>query len=432
MNSLIFRRMRVAPHWLGLALAVSLTVSGLAETLPLAKAPRTTHLLVRQGDRLAICGDSITEQRMYSRILETYLTVCAPELQVSVRQYGWSGERADGFFERMENDVLRFHPTLATTCYGMNDHRYRPFEPWIGELYRSHMDSVVRWFQKAGTRVVVGSPGSIGKVPSWVKDAGPTVPLMNRNLAELRNLGVGVARSHGAAFADIFQPMYQSDIAAQARYGTNYCVPGKDGVHPGWAGQLIMAYAFLDALGLPGDIGTITLDATRGTAKASAGHEVLSTAPGKVELRSSKYPFCAAPAEPADDGSLRSGMQWVPFEERFNRLKLVVRGMEATRYRVTWGKGTKSFPAEALKKGINLAAEFPENPFSEAFRRVDEAVAAKQAFETKQIKGEFHGASGRSDMEGTVRKTEAEREPLAAAVKTSFQPVTHTLSVVAE
>ena len=56
------------------------------------EAPKPHKHFLKEGDRLAICGDSITEQKMYSRIMETYLTVCAPELNVSVRQYGWSGE----------------------------------------------------------------------------------------------------------------------------------------------------------------------------------------------------------------------------------------------------------------------------------------------------------------------------------------------------
>src|SRR6202043_2852777 len=89
------------------------------------KAPQPSKPVLREGDRLAICGDSITEQRMYSRIMETYITVALPELNISTRQYGWSGEQASGFLKRMTNDVLRFHPTVATTCYGMNDHHYR-------------------------------------------------------------------------------------------------------------------------------------------------------------------------------------------------------------------------------------------------------------------------------------------------------------------
>src|SRR5881394_2466247 len=98
-------------------------------------------LMLKRGDRLAICGDSITEQKMYSRIMEDYLTVCVPELDVTVRQYGWSGERAPGFLGRMTNDCLRFHPTVATTCYGMNDHEYRPYEERIGQTYREKSEA---------------------------------------------------------------------------------------------------------------------------------------------------------------------------------------------------------------------------------------------------------------------------------------------------
>jgi len=102
-------------------------VLGLEKFHPL-DAPQPAKLLLKKGDRLAICGDSITEQKMYSRIMEDYLTVCVPELGITVRQYGWSGERAPGFLARMTNDCLRFHPTIATTCYGMNDHEYHAYE----------------------------------------------------------------------------------------------------------------------------------------------------------------------------------------------------------------------------------------------------------------------------------------------------------------
>src|ERR1019366_2072294 len=102
-----------------------------AKFCPLA-APKPSRPALRPHDRLAICGDSITEQKMYSRIMETYITVALPEMDVSTRQFGWSGEQAFGFLARMTNDVLRFAPTVATTCYGMNDHHYRPYDASIG------------------------------------------------------------------------------------------------------------------------------------------------------------------------------------------------------------------------------------------------------------------------------------------------------------
>src|ERR1035438_487343 len=92
------------------------------------QAPAPGPLLLKEGDRLAIIGDSITEQKMYSRIIETYLTACVPELKITARQFGWSGEMAEGFLHRMTNDCLRFEPTVATLSYGMNDHRYRTFD----------------------------------------------------------------------------------------------------------------------------------------------------------------------------------------------------------------------------------------------------------------------------------------------------------------
>ena len=72
-----------------------------------------------------------------------------------------------------------------------------------------------------------------------------------------------VAKSEQVAFADIFWPMYQQRILAPRRFmksDEEYAVAGKDGIHPGWAGQAIMAYAFLNAMGLDGDLGTINVD----------------------------------------------------------------------------------------------------------------------------------------------------------------------------
>ena len=396
------------------------------------RAPAVQSGLLRTGDRLAICGDSITEQRMYSRLMETYLTACVPEMRITVRQYGWSGEKADGFLSRMENDVLRFGPTIATTCYGMNDHLYRPFQPWIGELYRAHQESIVKWFQKAGTRVVVGSAGCVGKMPSWVKSASGNVDDLNLNLATLRNLDIGIARGRKSAYADLFPVMYRAHLAAGEKYGAEYAIPGKDGVHPEWAGQAIMAYAYLHAFGLDGDLGTITVDAGSGRAKADGGHSIDRTEAGRVTVTSRRYPFVVPPGDLTKHDSIASGLQWVPFQSELNRFKLVLKGGRAERYRVTWGTASKSFPAAELRRGILLAAEFPENPFTPHFRRVDEAVAAKQAYETKQIKQEFHGNAGAQDMEATVRRTEAERAPLAEAVRNAVTPVTHVIEWTAE
>ena len=441
-----------------LLLGFSVYTLGLAQTLEQkpndprlepfkpVKAPPPHGLLLKQGDRLAICGDSITEQKMYSRIIEDYLTMCAPELEVTVRQYGWGGERAPGFLARMTNDCLRFKPTIATTCYGMNDHEYRPYEDRIGQTYRDNQTAIVEAFKAHGARVVLGSPGCVGKVPGWQKRTNDTVMDLNLNLCQLRNIDVDIATTEGVNFADVFWPMLTAGLEAQKRYGTNYAIAGKDGVHPGWAGHAVMAYAFLKGLGLKGDIGTFVVDVKKGKIQASAGHKVASAKKGEFVIASSRYPFCAClPAteatasypqcgqdDPEKDNSIRSAMTLIPLNQELNRLVLRATNVKPGQsYRVTWGDQSKTFTAAQLERGINLAEEFPCNPFCEAFAKVDAAVAAKQAYETTQIKKTFRSPEAKQDMEAVAARTEKERAPLAEAIKTAFVPVTHTIKIEA-
>jgi hypothetical protein len=138
-------------------------------------------------------------------------------------------------------------------------------------------------------------------------------------------------------------------------------------------------------------------------------------------------------------------------------LMLVVKNPEAKRYKVTWGNQSRSYSAAELGKGVNLAADFAENPFVPAFKKVDEAVAAKQAYETKQIKAIFHDLvngkfktaeeikdpevkrlfalrkpDGKFDRDQIATETEKTRAPLVAAVKSALVPVEHTISLQPE
>ena len=397
------------------------------------KAPPIGPLLLKEGDRLAIIGDSITEQKMYSRIIETYLTVCVPQLKVTARQYGWSGETAEGFLKRMTNDCLRFQPTVATLCYGMNDHKYRPYDAANAAWYRANYTAIVKSFNAANTRVVLGAPGCMSKVAGWKLIQGMTLDEDNVNLCALRDIDIEIAQQEGTRFADVFWNMMKAGFEGQTKFGTTneaYMIGGKDGVHPGWAGQTVMAYSFLRAMGLDGEVGTVTVDLAVQKAVASAGHAVESVANGEVTLTSSRYPFCAT-GEANKDNSIRSGMEVIPFNQDLNRFRLVVKNATAANYKVSWGEATKSYSAAELSAGVNLAADFAVNPFSEAFKRVDEAVGAKQAYETTQIKSIFHGNEGKKDMEAAVKRTEAERAPLAVAITTAFVPVKHTIKIQA-
>jgi len=392
-------------------------------------APEPAGLQLRKGDRLAICGDSITEQKQYSLIIESYLTACLPELEITCRQFGWSGEQASGFLGRMKNDTLRFKPTIATTCYGMNDFHYVPYEDGIGAEYRKNLQAVADMFRANDCRVIVGSPGIIDSVPHWVKSAKGTQQDLNLALAKFRNIALETAKAGKHGFADVYQPMLLANLAAKQKFGPEFKVAGKDGVHPAWAGQIIMARAFLKAMGVDGGIGTITWDAVSGKATASAGHEVLGCDAGRISLRSSKLPFSPGPGDATRDDSIRAGMALVPFDDELNRFTLKITSPKAAAYTVTWGTVSKRYTAAELSAGVSLAKDFDNHPLTPAFNAIWNAVAAKQAYETRQIKTLVHGPEGEADMEATVAVTEKARARLADAVKAACKPVDHVLAL---
>ena len=58
------------------------------------EAPRAS--ILKKGQRVAIVGDSITEQKLYSRFIELYLTACLPELDLHCIQWrGPNGAHTD-------------------------------------------------------------------------------------------------------------------------------------------------------------------------------------------------------------------------------------------------------------------------------------------------------------------------------------------------
>ena len=206
---------------------------GAAETRPAALQgtwyPREPASLIRQvDDLLGEAGGPASSDHRVRAILVPHAA------------YRWSGETAEGFLRRITNDCLRFKPTVATTCYGMNDYRYKPYDAANAAWYRSNYTALARSLKDAGARVVVGSAGCVGKVASWVKSANGSLDQHNEHLAALRNVALEVATAEGARFADVFGPMYRAQADTWARLGTNYCIAGKDGVHPGGAGHLLM------------------------------------------------------------------------------------------------------------------------------------------------------------------------------------------------
>jgi len=396
---------------------------------------------LKPGVRVAVVGDSITEQRLYSKYIADYLYACVPDLHAHVVQFGWSGETAAGFAARVDNDLLPFKPDVVTLCYGMNDGGYRAYAPDIGQRYERPLAEIVKKLKAAGATVVVGSPGVVDQHFFNRNRPGQTTPAVyNDNLGHLRDIAKTVAETNGMPFANVHDAMAAAMKQGQAKLGDRYPVGGADGVHPAPNGQLVMAYAFLKAMDLDGDLGTITID-PKGQSTAENGHTIISARDGRVEVESRRYPFCFTGGE-TDANGTRSILPFVPFNRELNRLTLVVKNAPADKVKVTWGAESKVFTRDELGKGVNLAAVFVKHPLAEAFARIDAKVADQQSFQTVMIKNEItnhrslRGAAKEdpalADALAAVRErlwaTEAKKD---AAVKAAVTPVKHAITVEA-
>jgi lysophospholipase L1-like esterase len=395
------------------------------------------ELQLKPGDYVAVIGDSITEQRIYSLYIEDYLLMCQPAPELRMTQFGWGGETAPGFAGRMANDCLRFKPVVATTCFGMNDGGYSPMNEGKGNNYRNGQRSIVKQLKEAGARViVVGSPGVVDA--NTFKRNPESAKMYNQTLAALRDIAKEVAQTDGVLFANVFDPMMDVMTKAKAKYGNNYHVGGGDGVHPDRNGHLVMAYAYLKALGCDGNIGTITVDLGAGKAEASEGHKILSCNGGMVEVESSRYPFCFF-GDPAAPSSTRGVLEFLPFNDELNRFRLVVKGATTEKVKVTWGTASKEFATADLAQGVNLAAAFLDNPFCEAFKAAEKRIADKQNMEVHLVKNLIH------NLLEYVRRAPNEKDALdrvgTALVKEdvdarnaaaeSVKPVKHQLTIEA-
>ena len=385
--------------------------------------------LIKSGDTVAIVGDSITEQKLYSKFIETYLLGCSDVGDVNCVQLGWGGETAGGFLLRMDNDLLTLKPNVVTLCYGMNDGRYVPFEPGIGKAYGDPLTTVVTKLKTAGARVVVGSPGVVDA--NTFKRIEPAV--YNDNLGHLRDIAHKIADDNGMRFANVHDTMLASMTAAKAALGAGYPVAGGDGVHPGDNGHLLMAQAFLNGLGCDGQVAKIEVNLS-GQTTVSAGHEVVSSSNGHIKLKSSRYPFCFHGGEKDASGTV-SILPFTKFNDELNRFTLVVTGLSGAKADVQWGKNKKSFTKEQLAAGVNLAAEFIDNPFVPAFDKLMAAVAGKQGYETLMIKNTLNPlrrlpsqVPGDKDIEGAVNTIATKM----LAKETEFQKTVHAAKVPVE
>ena len=396
-----------------IAFAAALFIAAVTAYVPAAEP------LPKHGDFIAMAGDSITYMSRYSLWVEMYLLAAQPDLDLRVMKIQrWCGGTADNYAsETVDRELIPAKPNIATICFGMNDGGGREFDADTEHRYESALTQIVERNTGNGTITVLCSPGVVDEfsyenpelAARVLKSTGgiPTDPAAstssvaaaayNRTLASLRDVARRVAEKHNVPFANIHDPMYRVLQEAKAGYGQSWpprislrrperrALLCDDGIHPDMAAHIPMAYAVLKAMGFDGNIGSIDLDWTTGSAQTDAAQTAVVKSKGRIELESRRLPLCFFDDSAAGEGypsiPCRYVLQHCPFNQDLNRYILRVSGLPNHPVRVTWGERSLIYTREQLEAGINLAAEFLENPFCPSMRALDAAVWRKQVFE---------------------------------------------------
>jgi lysophospholipase L1-like esterase len=328
----------------------------------------------RDGDKVVMMGDSITEQYLYSSYVEAWTLTRFPAWNITFINVGIGGDRSTGGKSRFKRDVLPHAPTAMTVDFGMNDGGYRAFDEAGFKAYMGGLQGIADQAQAANIRVAWCTPSPVEK-----NEPGPAIQGYNETLEKYSEGVRQIAISNGnALFVDQFHPFIAIIDKGRAAAPTNR-VGGGDPVHPGPAGQSIMASAILKAMSFPTVVASVEIDAAAGKVVKNVNCAVDGLkvdAAGKVEFKQTDNALPFFPQE------AKSILQWAPIAEELNEYLVKVTGLKAGQYEVRLGgKKIGEYSNTALNDGVNMAAAvLAAGPIAEQVNAVWTAVKAKNDY----------------------------------------------------
>jgi len=328
----------------------------LALALALSAGLFAQDFALKSGDRVVFYGDSITDQRLYTVLTETFVHTRYPKLDVSFVHSGVGGDRVTGGWAgpielRLKRDVAPYRPTVVTIMLGMNDGDYHPFEQATMDRFTSGYERLIQLLKQEapGARITLIQPSPFDEVTRPpMKHGGYNTSLvkMSEYLATL------AAREH-FLLADFNTPVVRMLEIANIE---DFEIAQKilpDRVHPGNSGHLIMAEQLWKAWHADGEVSHVEIPETgqshvrKATVADLKFGETISWTSTEESL-----PMPVDMNDPAIDLALRSA----GFNEDFNYEGLRVPALKAGYWALRIdGQQVKVFTAEELAAGVNLA-----------------------------------------------------------------------------
>jgi lysophospholipase L1-like esterase len=349
-----------------------------------ALAANAADFFFKDGDRVVMMGDSITEQYLYSSYVEAWTLARFPTWNITFINVGIGGDRSTGGNNRFKRDVLPHNATAMTVDFGMNDGGYKAFDEPGFKTYMGGLQGIADQAKAANIRVAWCAPSPVEK-----NEEGPAIQGYNETL-EKYSEGVkqNAINNGNALFIDQFHPFVAVIDKARAVNPKNR-IGGGDAVHPGPPGQAVMAWAILKGMSFPSVVASVEIDVASDKVVKNQNCKIENLkvdAGGKIEFKQTDASLPFFPEE------AKNILQWAPVMEELNDYRLKVTGLKAGQYEIRLGgKKVAEYTNVALADGVNLApAVLSEGPIADQVKAMWSAVKAKNDYFHNRI---FRGVS---------------------------------------
>lgn len=234
-------------------------------------ASSLAQFAVKDGDRVAFYGDSITDNGEYTNLVETYVVSRFPKWNVRFFNAGVGGDKVSGGIlgpidQRLKRDLLSRKPTVVTIMLGMNDAGYREFVPDLQETYDKgyrHILDVIKQ-ERTPPRVWLLKPSPYDDVTRPPTIAGGYNSVLLRYGQTVEEM----AKEYGHWLVDMNFPLADELYRAYSSDTVNASKIIPDRVHPSYGGHLAMAAALLKGWKAEPEAFSVTLDAAGASPEA--------------------------------------------------------------------------------------------------------------------------------------------------------------------
>jgi lysophospholipase L1-like esterase len=342
--------MRLTPSLLAAAV-----LAGIATRAP----ADDTAFALRNGDRVAFYGDSITQDGGYGRLVEQYVRTRFPKWDIRFYNVGVGGDTVRGGWGgetsiRLSRDLISLKPTVVTIMLGMNDGGYRRLDP-------ARLDGFVQGYRAIVARIQKELPDTrITLIRSSPFDDVTRSPGFDPGYDDaLRQLGDAVSAIGAELHLPVVDFGASVDQGLKAVWNENHDLAKQllpDRVHPSPAGHIVMGASLLRAWHAPSLVARVEIDAAKAAVTSSENASVTELSPAGGGLTWKETDQGLPLGLNFDDSNVDLAQKAGADLESLDSEPLVVTGLKPGRYELRIdGNPIGTFTAEGLAAGINLA-----------------------------------------------------------------------------